>query len=1726
MQIKDIRQFRTWFKNLQKSRQNEWCDENFMGSTYKDFTGFLGMYHGDKDDIYGFLRKEVEMAEDGQAIYEFVQNAADSNSSHFYLFYDENYFLSVNNGDVFTKEGIKSILNIGQSFGKTETDQIGRYGIGFKLVHRLVGRTQGLDELLNKDGLGYRGPQMFSWDKKSDLRSFIDGDELQYNDFQNESSWLLKILITNFPALPDETVLDTNHNSYIPYPSSELDEFRTFLVKCSDFIDINVMDHGSIFFLKLGEGKYEHLLKQENEYVNGLETSMHFLKSLKFIGINDKEIEKDENANNSHRFLIKNGSNEFNAIGLTEERDKKSDIIFHICYANNEERAERIKQKPNIYKYFPAVKEVNNLAMIIHSNVFELTSNRQNLTETPTNKRLLPLLADSICGYMDDLRDDNPEEYRNLFLSILLSDAPNTNSGNGWQSEYFYDILLEYSKKNVPTSEMEYTSSVDVIIKDTSLQLNPSEFGLAKQWFYWEEIEENTRLIEEAYSGKKLDLYQYSIKNLIEEGNIRLINAWISALKQETYEVLLNEINEKLPKKNFNELEFVLCSDEQYYSVNELISNHDIIMLFNQIEDISNILIQLGFIVSTIKLDNYSNICNELSKHIDYLKVENNYKLFDSYIKPKTVENELSPQQKKDLFLSMQNLRGVGPEKLKDWQLFKNIAGVIMPLNQLLDSKLATEEWLSEYLIDDTENCFQEIRDEKFLINHQTIYPNIIVRFWNDIIENDFFSEQNIKEFYESIVAYFELSESLIQLNNVPYIFTGSEFLSSNDIFYHVEFDQSADYQNMRRAIKELTGYDTPVKAILSFLDTKPFVTKSNSLKDNIQSADLSEEEALAIFHFSQLAKLNLFDYGYFSNESENIRFEPSTDCKQFYSDKPDVIEYIESYCNYTLVPLPSALSGYKDLVIKGEKLYKEIIDNSVESWKNSDEVLILLLNLLSDSGLKDICKSLVNSIDSIQLSSKACNDDGITFVWVKLLNSIFETHEFDSIKNKVSIDGVSLSELSWNNVISLEGEDQIELGNILSRFKDTKAVSVIREQLLKSKKFDANKINALFQSDTIPADSELAEIADEMLIEESNQLINSDQLQLVIYLFRNKKLKSIDKIKVLAEDGNWYSLADTWYLKSHDFIDDDAILDSSYEGIGRKSFGEYSIISKPFFHRERNTFICPHLKEPLQGDTLIHFLELVKEQIIKNAQSNVNWLDGFTSNIGFNPKYSVFAEQRFIHSGEELPETVVDWAKRSNENSKFLTSIGVNGEESATVKLRQYLLKEIDDYSFEGYSRSSERDKFLLKNSLDVMSEAGIEFDDEFGAIIKSITEFISPVFDISDIQLPVSVRVVGNRLYYMLKDVGTAYLLSPEFIGDCIRFIGKDYTPFFQSLVDAGITIVDPDCLSDEWKRKYTKLLQFNDAEIDIDILESDSRPCDLPQYLSWKDNTDSEISISFTENSIPHITSLKYFEDEVSIQFSSGDFYYDNESQVLYTKKDTYNEAVIKELKDLIDSDELTALIGGGGVVVHSARESELLLKIQKLEEKLNAISLGEDIERGGLGKDPQKDWNLEARNMLRNHLNNVDGFDCSGWDDSNIPSSVVRGVKFQGKACTWIVRSAMSNKSQFHLTPYEWTLLEQKHVFLALRTSQHDIRIYGIDEDIRKVIFENNHTININFDSELLTFEGIDGFAKLLVQFNVWGSGLVFKNPEYSAGNSFKDLEKCKEGIVNKLSDDVL
>ncbi|MFN8438246.1 MAG: hypothetical protein U0V72_11490 [Cytophagales bacterium] len=749
MKIKSAKSFREWFKNLEKARieASKYYDEDFIGDKHEDTLGFFHMYHGTKGEIRGFLSGSVEMAEDGQAIYEFVQNAADSNSSKFYMFYDSYYLMVINNGKVFSTDGIKSILNIGQSDKTNDPNQIGKFGIGFKLVHRLIGASTGLDEMLNTDGLGLRGPILFSWSNKSQLDNFLilQSDEFEYVDIDDVNvPWLLKILITNFPAQPTEKVKDINYHDIEPFQAEELKSFQTFLNSKIKNIDMNNIDTGTIFFLKLGENKFEYLEKQKEEYLSGLSTSMHFLKSLETITINEDIITKDINATNVLEFIIPNGSGDFNDIGLTEVRDKESDAKFKVCFADNVNSAIEIKKHPNIYKYFPAVKEVNNLSFVIHSNLFELSSNRQNLTETPINKNLLKLLSQQLINKMEICKTENRSTFKNLFTSILMSEElPSNSSGNGWQTEYFYNILLDYSKMSIPTKNNFSNNAQNIKINKLKLQLNLKDFDLEHiQWFEWDN--ENDRLlIDEA--TKKLGIESWDIRDIIENANLVNINNWIASCNNETYEMFLKELEDSSLRKETTEklysVKLFKFSDGNFYSVNDIwvtknftetyqertynqynrtykfinktrvvqrtVLNQSIHFTFNKTDSISNELQNLGFTVSLKNITTYTKIYSAIAHKLPKEK--------DIYntIAEKCKTNTLSTEEKKNLFLNFINettkFDNVAEGTLKDLCLFCDSNSKIKPLNRLIDYKLNTASWLNAYKIK-SEEYFAELK--------------------------------------------------------------------------------------------------------------------------------------------------------------------------------------------------------------------------------------------------------------------------------------------------------------------------------------------------------------------------------------------------------------------------------------------------------------------------------------------------------------------------------------------------------------------------------------------------------------------------------------------------------------------------------------------------------------------------------------------------------------------------------------------------------------------------------------------------------------------------------------------------------------------------------------------------------------------------------------------------------------------------------------------------------
>ena len=129
LKVKDIRKFRNWIKRQEQMNNR---DENFIGysNTGKssddpnEIRGCFNFFHSSAPDIESRLSAMLGMAQDSQAIYEFVQNAVDCNSTAFFMFYEENHFIVINNGDPFTRDSVRAILNFAQTTkarGKSST---------------------------------------------------------------------------------------------------------------------------------------------------------------------------------------------------------------------------------------------------------------------------------------------------------------------------------------------------------------------------------------------------------------------------------------------------------------------------------------------------------------------------------------------------------------------------------------------------------------------------------------------------------------------------------------------------------------------------------------------------------------------------------------------------------------------------------------------------------------------------------------------------------------------------------------------------------------------------------------------------------------------------------------------------------------------------------------------------------------------------------------------------------------------------------------------------------------------------------------------------------------------------------------------------------------------------------------------------------------------------------------------------------------------------------------------------------------------------------------------------------------------------------------------------------------------------------------------------------------------------------------------------------------------
>ena len=726
MIVNSAKEYRQW---IREQRRRPEVDIDFIGCSRMDenrmIKGFFELFHGFKDDIEKFLPSVLDIAEDNQAIFEFLQNAVDCGATHFWAFYNDQYFIAVNNGKKFTLNGISSILNNAQS---DKTSSIGRLGIGFKLVHRLLGKGNGVYELIHNN----KGPILFSWNKQEQLASLLSNETISY-DGLDENPYLFKIAITNFPVNADENVKNINYEDTIVFPSSELVEMRTYASQCiADLYSANPLSfsQGSLFFIKLGEKKKQLLDADLATLRNGIEYSMNTLKQLSHICFNGETIMKKMLVINET--TIDKTSEKFRDI---DPQYKNYDILYSFGYlpldfSSNDyyQVISQLKQSPNFYKYFPMGDEVDNMALFVHSDSFQIEANRRKLINDHTNRELLPVIAKYIIETLSSYKDTDRNKFLQLYAAILLTDKPSAQE-KSWMNCPFFDLLLAAIKGYIPTTIGDSTNSAIVKIKKVKMDIPLGQIGLGNyQWFYWYG-DNHKEIIFGAGKKEKLGLEEWNINDLITKANIVSLNTWLDSCSLDMFDQFISEIHSittskeaesRLPKIKL----FKIGSERK--TRDEIMANKDYVIITKKTLAIKTILEKIGMKCTDDAIENHL-----LST---MLKAQDEKKLF-AIIKEKAENdqnwNVLLPGDKLSLITTLKDFENVGDSSIKQLRIFKNIEGEQCALENLIAFRENVEFWQRPYVIC-KEECFNEV--QSLLVSNESVFSDIVGNHYDDII--------------------------------------------------------------------------------------------------------------------------------------------------------------------------------------------------------------------------------------------------------------------------------------------------------------------------------------------------------------------------------------------------------------------------------------------------------------------------------------------------------------------------------------------------------------------------------------------------------------------------------------------------------------------------------------------------------------------------------------------------------------------------------------------------------------------------------------------------------------------------------------------------------------------------------------------------------------------------------------------------------------------------------
>lgn len=1309
---KNMREYRTWYRESRNQRADR-NDEHFVGtdSPQQGRYGFFELVHGDKAKIENLLTGNMDMADDSQGIYEFIQNAADCDATQFHLFFNEKYFLALNNGFAFTSSGVKAILNIAQSSeDKENPGKIGRYGIGFKLVHRLVGKGNGINELMND----YTGPVIFSWSDAADLQNFMSGAELAPTAFEPEAAhagkgapWLFKILMTCFPAMPGEEVLDLNHQPRVGFSAEELEECRAYLQTCAPTLDISTLGQGSLFFLRLGEGKSQKLSENEQALGNGMRSALHLLGGLRHVAVQGNAVQRLEDLH-MESFTVKYDDPRLKAVPLENTRDRRSNLECTFGFAPVDQATALLRTEASFYKYFPVAAEDAPYTFVLHSNLLGIEPNRTQLQPNDINKKLLPLSVELLHERLAAYTVTNSSMARRIWGGILLSDEPPMGQKHAWQKPVFYDPLLAGLTAAVPTASGGFRAAEQVKIKHTKLILDLVTLGIGGQeWFYWDNGSEPAR-----HAALKLKLARWDVADMLLNGELAALSAWVQSLDSENYLLLIQEligISEARWKADNNRLlsrfflvDFFRFSDKISRSVVAILSDANSLLLalggLGAIA-IDHILQKLGFqraylgeAVAATPLGKF------LAGAVPYLaKPTELYARVNARLT--TASATLTPVEKLQLFTWFEKL-GIDTPTLRKLVLFRNAQGKATALGEMACKEVPLPSLLkwAEVHADDYSPQL-----EKYLLKKPALYIALMQTRWESW--KTLLTPTNLPEFCRTAVDWYSTADNTSLLPNGKTALTAAGWQTTSTVYYHSKLSETTDYKALGEAIAALYGWQVPVPEMLEWLGTEPFKLDEDTLAIIPKAATiLTASQFAALRALAQADGTRLTDFMTVQVAGAEYRLTPRPSPaglpQPCYTTDAHLQAVLETHCpNLHLLPSDATGRALQDeaAVLKDAKLLTALLDALPDAEAQSDAVVDLMRDTSFSSVVRDWLGRLPSVVVKLEneyaanhptrhiltLAGDTLKSDGLAAFRSKLFLSA-PGHASFTLDGAAEADEIKLETGSGATVMLrrsqlLPGADEhIQLVNLLADRLD--AAAGLRTLLGLGQTHDHDRLQQQL----------LAE-----LTASSRVLQNATQAAYVLLTATQSTVYSLADFKLPAANNQDYPLAGDWYVTAPSFIDRSYVLAPAFADLpkllklkGEPPYAvgaEFKLFTKPYLTADG--LQAPGLEGDLEENDKQELLAFLYERWEKREQQTnkydwpTDWstLAGVSAAqaLGFVPTETVLPAT-LASSAETAPAWLLTWAAADSAvpRTRFLAALGVSVGDSPLARLRQAFLQ------------------------------------------------------------------------------------------------------------------------------------------------------------------------------------------------------------------------------------------------------------------------------------------------------------------------------------------------------------------------------------------------------------------------------------------------------------------